>query len=119
MVSLTDTARTFGYDLDAVVDYVYNPETDSVPLTALVGKAHRLDLPVSTVLRLHFWDCRTSVFIRQLRQGKDVAGTINGVAATGSGQFLRAVDGNVKASNGYYIGNEATDFSTPADIDAN
>src|SRR5690606_120368 len=49
--------------------------------------------------------------------GKDVAGTINGVEASGTGQFLRAVDGNAKATNGFYLGNTATDFSTAVVLD--
>src|SRR5690554_1187274 len=46
-----------------------------------------------------------------IAQGQDVKGTIDGVEAKGEGQFLRAQDGNSKASNGFYIGKAATDFS--------
>ena len=119
-LGLTDTARTFGYDLDAVVDYVYNPETDLGSFNISVGGQGTAvgfsGLDSSSIAFLGLQD--VSVYSPVAAKGKDVAGTINGVSATGSGQFLRAVDGNVKASNGYYIGNEATDFSTPVDIDA-
>lgn len=52
--------------------------------------------------------------------GKDVAGTIDGVEAKGEGLYLRAQSGVSEATNGYFIGNEATavDSSNPVTIDA-
>ena len=59
-----------------------------------------------------------SVYSESIAVGKDVAGKINGVEAAGSGQFLRAVDGNEKASPGFYIGAESAGFDTPVTLDA-
>ncbi|UXD88252.1 flagellar filament capping protein FliD [Thalassolituus hydrocarboniclasticus] len=119
-LGLTDTSRTFGYDLDAVVDYVYDPESDLGSLNITIGGQGTAvgftGLDSSSIAFLGLQD--VSQYSPSTAKGKDVAGTINGIEATGSGQFLRAVDGNVKASNGYYIGNEAADFSTPVNIDA-
>lgn len=119
-LGLTDTSRTFGYDLDAIVDYVYNPETDLGSFNISIGgqgtSVGFTGLDSTSIAFLGLQD--VSVYSPVAAKGKDVAGTINGITATGSGQFLRAVDGNVKASNGFYLGNEAADFSTPVDIDA-
>ena len=45
-----------------------------------------------------------------IAKGTDVEGTIDGVKATGEGQFLRAQSGTESATNGYYLGNEITSF---------
>ena len=50
--------------------------------------------------------------------GKDVAGSINGVTAAGSGQYLRAQSGRVTPTNGYVLGSEGADFSSAVVIDA-
>jgi len=48
--------------------------------------------------------------------GQDVAGLINGVEATGSGQYLTASSGTESASNGYVLGSPAADFTAPVSI---
>ena len=48
--------------------------------------------------------------------GKDVEGTINGVKATGRGQYLTASEGSQAATNGYLLGATGWDFSTAAVI---
>ncbi|WP_430459812.1 flagellar filament capping protein FliD [Thalassolituus sp. LLYu03] len=117
---LTTSERTFGYDLDTVVDYVYDPETDLGSFNITIGGQGTsigfTDLDSTAIAFLGLQD--VSVYSPSTAKGKDVEGTINGVAATGSGQFLRAQDGNTKATNGYYIGAEAADFSTPVTLDA-
>ena len=50
--------------------------------------------------------------------GLNVAGTINGVNATGSGQFLVAPNGPLPALSGYVQGGVVGDFTTPLTIDA-
>jgi flagellar hook-associated protein 2 len=51
--------------------------------------------------------------------GLNVAGTINGVAATGNGQFLAAPNGPLPAMSGFAQGAAiAADFTTPLVIDA-
>ncbi|MDN3649236.1 flagellar filament capping protein FliD [Reinekea marina] len=49
--------------------------------------------------------------------GVDVEGTINGVAATGRGQYLTASEGNSAATNGYLLGGTGSDFSSAEIID--
>lgn len=51
-------------------------------------------------------------------RGQDVEGTINGVEATGSGQYLTASDGSEAATNGYLLGGAAADFTSPVTIDS-
>lgn len=46
-------------------------------------------------------------------QGVDVAGTINGIAGTGAGQFLNIPSGPVPATAGAYQGVGITGFDTP------
>lgn len=51
------------------------------------------------------------------KRGLDVKGTINGVEATGNGQYLTARAGNEAATNGYLLGGAGADFSSPVIID--
>lgn len=117
---LTTSERSFGYDLNTVVDYVYDPETDLGSFNITIGGQGTTvgftDLDSTAIAFLGLQD--VSVYSPSVATGKDVEGTINGVAATGNGQFLRAQDGNTKATNGYYIGDVAADFSTPVTLDA-
>jgi flagellar hook-associated protein 2 len=50
--------------------------------------------------------------------GQDVAGYINGVEASGSGQYLTASDGNSAATEGYILGGTAWDFTEALVIDS-
>ena len=50
--------------------------------------------------------------------GQDVAGTINGFAATGRGQLLTASDGSETATSGYLEGGPGADFTSAVTIDA-
>lgn len=50
-------------------------------------------------------------------RGQDVKGTINGVEATGSGQFLTAREGSEGATNGFLLGGMGADFTSPVTID--
>lgn len=49
--------------------------------------------------------------------GVDVEGSINGIEATGRGQYLTASEGNQAATNGYLLGGTGSDFSTAEVID--
>ena len=113
-------SRTFGYDLDPVVNYNYDVENDTGSFSIQIGgegtKIGFTELDADAIAFMGLQD--VSVYSPTAPKGKDVAGKINGVEASGSGQFLRAVDGNVKASPGFYIGAEAADFSTPVTLDA-
>ncbi len=50
--------------------------------------------------------------------GLDVAGTINGVTATGSGQFLNVPSGPQPASSGFFRGAATAAFTAPLTLDA-
>jgi len=119
-LGLSSGERTFGYDLDTSVQYNYNAENDVGSLSISVGgqgTAVRFsDLDSTAIAFLGLQDA--SVYSPSTPRGKDVAGKINGIEATGSGQFLRAADGYTQATNGYYLGDMATDFSTPVNIDS-
>lgn len=49
-----------------------------------------------------------------IETGLDVEGTINGVEATGRGQYLTASEGSQAATNGYLLGGVGWDFSSAA-----
>src|SRR5690606_9251126 len=118
---LTTNSRTFGYSLDAAVSYNYDPDTKLGSFDISIGgnatQVGFTNLDSAAVSFLGLQDA--SLYSPEIPKGKDVAGTINGVEASGTGQFLRAVDGNAKATNGFYLGNTATDFSTAVELDAN
>ncbi len=119
-LGLTSNVRTFGYDLTADVDYVYDPDSDLGSFNISIGgrgtSVGFTDLDSTAIAFLGLQD--VSVYSAAIPKGKDVAGTINGIEASGNGQFLRAVDGNSKATNGFYLGAQAADFSTPVILDA-
>lgn len=49
--------------------------------------------------------------------GLDVKGSINGIEASGKGQFLTAAQGNNAATNGYVLGGVGADFSSAVTLD--
>lgn len=114
------SGREFGYDLDPVVNYNYDAETDLGSFSIQIGGEGTTvgftELDTDAIAFLGLQD--VSVYSESIAVGKDVAGKINGVEAAGSGQFLRAVDGNEKASPGFYIGAESAGFDTPVTLDA-
>ena len=115
------SGRDFGYDLDPVVTYNYNPDTNLGNFTIQIGgegtQVGFSELDADAVAFMGLQDA--SIYSEPIPKGKDVAGTINGVVASGSGQFLRAVNGNEAATNGYYLGAESAGFETPVVLDAN
>ncbi len=117
---LATNERNFGYDLDVTVDYEYDPDKLTGAFNISVGglgtSVRFTDLDPAAISALGLQDA--AVYSPAVAVGQDVAGKINGIEATGTGQFLRAVDGNQAATNGYYLGDLATDFSTPVTIDA-
>lgn len=118
-LGLTTGERSFGYDLTPEVEYQYNATDEVGSLQINIGgnatQVGFTELDAAAISFLGLQD--VSNYEPQIAQGKDVEGIIDGVQAKGDGQFLRAQDGNSKATNGYYIGNEATDFSTAVSID--
>ena len=58
-------------------------------------------------------DLGLAVATGETRKGSDVAGTINGIAATGAGQFLSVPVGAVAATSGFFRGDPVAGFDTP------
>lgn len=117
---LTTGQRTFGYDLTPEVSYQVNSDTKLGSLNINIGgagtKVRFSELDSAAISFLGLQDKEN--YTEKVAQGKDVAGFIDGVEAKGEGLFLRAQMGSEKATNGYYLGNEAWDFSTSLELDA-
>jgi flagellar hook-associated protein 2 len=115
-----DDTRRYGYDLDADVEYVYDPVTDLGSLKINVGgnatEVSFTDIDAAAISIFGLQDA--SIYSPSIAQGQNVEGKINGIEAKGNGQYLSAGDGNKKASNGFYLANPGADFSSPVNIDA-
>ena len=110
----------FGSDITAEVKYSYDNATDKGQLTFNIG-GHGNTVAFAALnpagisfLGMHEPDGTEDDVVT----GMDTAGTINGIAAKGNGQFLTAQNGNVAASNGYYVANQSAVVSGPVVIDA-
>jgi flagellar hook-associated protein 2 len=115
-----DDTRRYGYDLDADVEYVYDPATDLGSLEINIGgnatEVSFTDIDAAAVSFFGLQDA--AIYSPSTAQGQNVEGKINGIEARGNGQYLSATDGNKKASNGFYIANPGADFTSPVNIDA-
>jgi flagellar hook-associated protein 2 len=115
-----DDSRRYGYDLDADVNYVYDPVTDLGSLQINVGgnatEVSFTDIDAAAVSIFGLQDA--AIYSPSIAQGQNVEGKVNGIDAKGNGQYLSAQDGNKKASNGFYIANPGADFTSPVNIDA-
>jgi flagellar hook-associated protein 2 len=115
-----DDTRRYGYDLDADVNYVYDPVTDLGSLQINVGgnatEVSFTDIDAAAVSFFGLQDA--AIYSPSIAQGQNVEGKVNGIEAKGNGQYLSAQDGNKKASNGFYIANPGADFTSPVNIDA-
>lgn len=110
----------YGSDLDASVKYQYNPDTGlgsfSFNIGGLNNEVRFTELDNNAISILGLQD--KANYQPEVSKGKDVAGTINGVEGRGEGQFLRAADDTSPATNGFYLGREAADFSGGVTIDS-
>lgn len=109
-----DNEFTFGSDINASVSYEYDGVSDKGRLVINVG-GHDTTVAFASVdpaaiswLGIHEPDGSESV----VKTGNDVEGTINGVEAKGTGQFLSAQNGNKDATNGYYVANQSDIINT-------
>ncbi len=104
-----DNDITFGTDITAEVTYEYDSTSDTGQLTFNIGGHARtvafdsVDSSAISFLGIHEPDGTED----DVETGLDVEGTINGVEASGNGQFLTATDGNSAASNGYYVAEQS------------
>lgn len=114
-----DNEIKFGSDITAAVSYEYDSVTDKGNLIFNLGGNGKtvafssIDASAISFLGIHEPDGTETV----VETGKDVAGTINGIAAKGNGQFLTAQNGNVSATNGYYVANQSDIVNGPVIID--
>ncbi len=110
----------FGYDFTATVDYVNDSENGTGQLEITIGgNATTLEFSDASddaisLLGIHEPDGSEST----PTTGSDVAGSINGVTASGSGQYLTAQSGNTDATNGYYIANQSTIINASVVVDS-
>jgi flagellar hook-associated protein 2 len=104
-----DNDITFGSDITADVEYEYDSTSDTGKFILNIGGHARtvafdsVDSSAISFLGIHEPDGTED----DVETGLDVEGTINGVDATGNGQFLTAQNGNSAASNGYYVANQS------------
>jgi len=115
-----DDDVNFGYDITANVDFVNDSDNGTGSLEITIGGSattlvfsNTSDTAISA-LGIHIPDGSETTVVT----GNDVAGTINGVAAKGSGQFLSAQNGNTSAANGYFIANQSAIVSASVVVDA-
>ncbi len=110
-----DAEITFGSDITADVRYEFDSSTDKGQLIFNIGGHDNtvafasLNAAAISWLGMHEPDGTEDDVVT----GLDVAGTVNGVDANGSGQYLTALDGNVAASNGFYVSNQQSAILTP------
>ncbi len=113
--------RNYGYDLIPEVSFKQNSQDKTGHFEVRVGgsttRVRFTDLNTEAISKLGLQD--EANYQPEVAKGQDVEGKINGKTASGKGQYLRGVDGNIKAKNGYYIAGKTFDFSagTPLVID--
>ncbi len=109
----------YGYDTTAVVEYVNDTAAGNGHLNITVGGEATIlafaNVGTDAISSLGIHAPDGSEFTVQT--GNDVSGTINGIAANGSGQFLTAQNGNTSASNGYYIANQSAIIGSSVVVD--
>lgn len=117
-----DDSINYGSDITADVEYVYDSVSDTGYLTFEIGgNGNSVSFANIDSNSISFLGLGTGSGTNgQSTTGVDVEGTINGVDAKGSGQFLTAQNGNVAATNGYYISDASSIFltSTPVTVNA-
>ncbi len=110
----------FGYDITANVNFVNDTANGTGQLEITIGgNATTIAFSNTTTkaissLGIHIPDGSETT----VQKGNDVAGSINSVTATGSGQYLTAANGNSAATNGFYIQNQSAIVSASVVIDA-
>ncbi|MDO9476778.1 MAG: flagellar filament capping protein FliD [Pseudohongiella sp.] len=117
--SLLDTALS-GDGIEVFVDYVYDAEDDFGRLVFSTANAgdlftfSQVNVAAAQKLGLHEGVGAAAVATR----GVDVAGTINGIEATGKGQILTASSSKNPAAAGFYLNAAHGDLSTSSVLDS-
>lgn len=114
-----DNEIKFGSDITADVRYEYDADSDKGQLFFNIGGQEKtvgfenVDPAAISFLGMYEADSTSAT----INTGLDVAGKINGVEAEGNGQYLRALDGNQAATNGYYVADQSDILNGPVTID--
>ena len=117
--SMIDTAL-LGDGIEVFVDYIYNADDNVGQLVFSTADAgdlfafSQVNLAAAQRLGLHEGVGAAAVATR----GQDVAGTINGIAATGKGQILTASTGKNPAAPGVYLNAAIGDLSASSVLDS-
>lgn len=117
--SMLDTALS-GDGIEVFVDYVYDAEDDFGRLVFSTADAgdlfefSQVNVAAAQKLGLHESVGAAPVSTR----GVDVAGTINGIEATGKGQILTASSSKDPAVPGFYLNAAHGDLSTSSVLDS-
>jgi flagellar hook-associated protein 2 len=110
---------TYGNDAAATVTYKLDPTTGLGSLQVTAGNNNTVAFSdVSSAAKISLGLHAPDGSEVQVVTGKDVAGTINGIEAKGSGQVLNAQNGNTAALNGFYLSTLSLDFTAPVVIDS-
>lgn len=113
-----DKGQYSGFDSAAKVSYQQDSEGDGRFVIAFDNSTAVTLSNVSLTATTQLGFAAGSGTDTSATVGVDVAGTINGIAATGSRQYLTASDGIISATNGYLLGDVGWDFSSAVVIDA-
>lgn len=105
--ALTQGARSGRDATEVTIDYVFNEDSNlgrftfSTNNTGSIIEFDNVSTSAATKLGVFIGDGS----VKTSTSGLNVAGKINGVEATGSGQLLRAGTGNIPAKPGFYLNN--------------
>jgi len=106
-----------GFDATATVSYELNDNNEGRILVAFDEDTDVEFTQINTVAATQLGFAEPDGSENNSVKGLDVAGTINGIAATGDGQYLLASDGSVAATNGYIVSNTVAGFASPFTTD--
>ncbi len=112
-----DTGIFYGFDSQATVEYQQD-EDDYGRFSISFGADTTITVDSASLVAAVQLGVNTDNTTESPIEGSDVAGTINGVQASGTGQILRAGDGSNAATNGYILGGPGADFTSAVTIDA-
>ncbi|TCS42102.1 flagellar filament capping protein FliD [Reinekea marinisedimentorum] len=113
-----DIGTYYGFDSLASVTYSENDEGEGGFTISFDNDTDISLSNLSTNATTQLGFSTTNYSGSENQTGQDVAGLINGVEASGSGQYLTASDGNSAATEGYILGGTAWDFTEALVIDS-
>lgn len=110
---------TYGNDAVSTVSYNLDATTGLGSLNITAGNNNTIAFSdVSSAAKVSLGIHEPDGSETAIVTGKNVEGTINGVEATGTGQELKASDGNAAATHGYFLNTLSLDFTSAVVIDS-